>query len=80
MKHALENAGEAVLYPSSLFQTVLSAFKKGLTLISVCAVKSAAKNPLSVQAEILGCTLILSHLSAQPFSAEILLLLGALGS
>lgn len=42
--------------------------------------KSAAKNPLWVQAEILGCTFILSHLSAQPLSAEILLLLGDLGS
>lgn len=40
--------------------------------------KSAAKNPLWVQAEILGCTLILSHLSASPLSAEILL--GDLGS
>lgn len=40
--------------------------------------KSAAKKPLSVQAEILGCTLVLSHLSASPLSAEILL--GDLGS
>lgn len=49
MKHALENSGEIVLYPTSPFQTVLSAFKEGQALSSARGSgKSAAKN-------LLGC-------------------------
>ena len=70
MKRALENSGEVVLYPSSPFQTILSAFKEGQALTSACGSGNRLlKICCNVQVEILGCTLarnvFLLHLPSQ---------------
>lgn len=58
MKHALEDSGEIVLYPSSPFQTIQSAFKEGQALTSACSSGNRLlKIHCNVQVEFFSCTL-----------------------